>query len=65
MRFLGKRQEGRRSESRADGCLGIPVSVRLVADEDARTLVERSEAVRRMHAERKWFLVGVGEREAG
>jgi hypothetical protein len=52
-----------RALDRADGCLGIPARVRLVSEEDARALVERCAEVRQMHAERKWFLVGVGAQE--
>jgi hypothetical protein len=40
------------------------VRVRLVSDEDAKLLVERSAEVRNLHAERKWFLVGLGQQEA-
>ncbi len=65
MRIFRKRRSGERAESRADGCLGIPVRVRLVSDEDAKLLVERSAEVRNQHAERKWFLVGLGQQEAG
>jgi hypothetical protein len=35
-----------------------------VSDEDAKLLVERSAEVRNQHAERKWFLVGLGQQEA-
>ena len=65
MKLFKKGRTGPRAESRADGCLGIPVRVRLVSDEDTKALVARSAAVRHQHAERKWFLVGLGQQEAG
>jgi hypothetical protein len=65
MRILSRRRDGARPARRADGFLGIPVRARLVSEEDARALLERSAAVRAMHAERKWFLVGVGAQETG
>jgi hypothetical protein len=63
--MFARRSGGERAADRRDGYLGIPTRARLVSEEDARALDKRRAEVRRMHAERKWFLVGIGAQETG